>query len=257
MFGFLDGSDIGNENERAIDLETTGSFGKRTGRYSTLEQEIEYEAVPTQNFAYELSAHGMFNSISGVEGLDNINQAAFSGLSAKFRYLIIGRGPGSPIGLSVSVQPEWARINDGDGSRTQAYSTQFRLAADTELIPNRLYGAFNVSYAPGIDKGQNDTSFRRGSDLGLGAGLAYRVTPTVTFGGTAEYDASYDGLAFNSFGGNALFVGPTMQINFTPKILLAATFVGQVWGHAANDSRALDLDDFSKYKGNLKLEFEF
>lgn len=257
MFGFLDGSDIGNENEQAIDLETTGSFGKRTGRYWTLEQEIEYEAVPTQNFAYELSAHGMFNSIGGVEGLDNINQGAFSGLSAKFRYLIVGRGPGSPVGLNVSVEPEWARIDDVDGLRTQAYSVQFRLAADTELIPNRLYGAVNVSYAPGIDKGQDDTSFQRGSDLGLGVGLAYRVTPTVTFGGTAEYDAAYDGLVFNSFGGNALFVGPTMQINFTPKILLAATVEGQVWGHAVNDSRALDLEDFSKYKANLKLEFEF
>jgi hypothetical protein len=181
---------------------------------------------------------------------------AFSGLSAKFRYLIIGRGPGSPIGLNVSVAPEWARI-DGDGLRTQAYGAKFRLAADTELIPYRLYGAFNVSYAPGIDKGPDDTSFQRGSDLGLGVGLAYRVTPTLTFGGTVEYDASYDGLAFNSFGGDALFAGPTMLINFTPKILLAATVEGQVWGHAANDSRALDLDDFSKYKANLKLEFEF
>jgi hypothetical protein len=256
MFGFLDGSDIGNENEQAIELETTGSFGKRTGRYSTLEQEIEYEAVPTQNFAYELSAHGMFDSISNVEGLDDINQLAFSGLSGKFSYLIIGRGPGSPIGLNVSVEPEWGRIDDA-GLRTQAYSAEFRLAADTALIPNRLYGAFNVSYAPGVDKGQYDTSFQRGSDLGLGVGLAYRVTPTLTFGGTAEYDASYDGLVFNSFGGNALFVGPTMQINFTPKILLAATVEGQVWGHAANDWRALDLVDFSKYKGNLKLEFEF
>lgn len=257
MFGFLDGSDIGNQNEKAIEFETTGAFRKRTGRYATLEQELEFEHVPTQNFAYELSAHGMFHSISGVEGLDDLNQAGFSGLSAKLRYLVIGRGPGSPVGLTVSVQPEWSRIDGGDGSKTQAYSAQFRVAADTELIPNRLYAAVNASYEPGIDKGQDDTSFQRGSGFGLGTGLAYRITPTVTFGGALEYDASYDGLAFNTFEGNALFLGPTMQINFTPKILLAAAFSAQIWGHAADDPRALDLANFSKYQSNLKLEFEF
>lgn len=257
MFGFLDGSDIGNENEKAIELETTGAFGKRTGRYAMIEQELEFEQVPTQNFAYELSAHGMLHSISGAEDLDNLSQVAFSGLSAKLRYLVIGRGPGSPIGLTVSVQPEWARIDDQDGSQTQAYSAEFRVAADTELIRNRLYAAFNASYNPGIDKTPDDTSFQRGSDFGLGVGLAYRITPTVTFGGTMEYDASYDGLTLNRFGGNALFVGPTLQVNFTPKVLLAAAFSAQVWGNAADDPRAFDLENFSKYQSNLKLEFEF
>lgn len=257
MFGFLDGSDIGNENEKSIELETTGAFGKRSGRYAVLEQELEFEDVPTQNFSYELSAHGITQYIRGVDGLDNLNQTAFSGLSAKLRYLVIGRGPGSPFGLTVSVEPEWARIDDEDGARTQAYSAEFRIAADTELIPNRLYAAINASYEPGIDKGQDDTAFQRGSDFGLGWGLAYRVTPTLTLGGTMEYDASYDGLGFNTYEGSALFVGPTLQINFSPKVLLAATFTAQVWGHAADDPRALDLANFSKYQSNLKLEFEF
>src|ERR1035441_5398532 len=111
MFGFVDGADIGNEGEKAIEFETTGAFKKRGGRYSAVEQELEFEHVPTQFFAYELSAHGMAHSISGVEGLDDINHATFSGLSAKLRYLIIGRGPGSPIGLTISAEPEWSRID--------------------------------------------------------------------------------------------------------------------------------------------------
>ena len=65
MFGFVDGSDIGNEGEKAIEFETTGAFQKRGGRYSAVEQELEFEHVPTQFFAYELSAHGMVHSISG------------------------------------------------------------------------------------------------------------------------------------------------------------------------------------------------
>jgi hypothetical protein len=257
MFGFVDGADIGNEGEKAIEFETTGAFKKRGGRYSAVEQELEFEHVPTQFFAYELSAHGIAHSISGVEGLDDINHAAFSGLSAKLRYLIIGRGPGSPIGLTVSAQPEWSRIDGTDGTQTQDYSTDFRIVADTELIQNRLYAAFNVSYVPETAKGAGDPSWKNSSGLSLSTALAYRITPTVAVGAALEYDRSYDGLVFQTFNGNALFLGPTLQINFGPKMLLAAAFMAQVAGHAVDDPRALDLTNFSQYRANLKFEVEF
>ena len=59
MFGFIDGADIGNEGEKAIEYEATGSFQKRGGRYSAIEHELAFEHVLTQNFSYELSAHGL------------------------------------------------------------------------------------------------------------------------------------------------------------------------------------------------------
>jgi len=257
MFGFLDGSDIGAQGEQSIELETTGSYGHRRGHFTAIEQEIEYESVPTQFFAYELSAHGMLHSVSGVEGVANNHSASFSGLSGKFSYLILGRGPESPIGLTVSAEPEWARIDDVDGTRTADFSTEFRIAADTELIANRLYAAVNIAYEPGVAKGVHDATWEHSSGLTLGTGLAYRITPTVTVGGAVEYDRAYDGLTFQTFDGHALYVGPTLMINFTPKILLAAAFSAQVWGHAVGDSRALDLTNFERYRSNLKLEFEF
>jgi hypothetical protein len=152
LFGFVDGADIGNEGEKAIEFETTAEFKRRGGTYSAIEHEIEFEHVVTQNFAYELSAHFTNHQISGVEGLDDINQTAFSGASAKLRYLILGRGPGSPIGVTISAEPEWSRIDGTDGTQTQSYSTEFKLIADTELIPNRLFAALNISYEPEIAK---------------------------------------------------------------------------------------------------------
>src|SRR5664279_4255808 len=152
MFGFVDGSDIGNEGEKAIEYEATGSFGKRGGRYSAIEHELAFEHVLTQNFSYEISAHGLSHSISGVEDLDGRNSTQFSGASAKLRYLIIGRGPGSPIGLTVSAEPEWARIDGTDGSQTRSYSSTLQIVADTELIANRLYAALNLIYEPGTAK---------------------------------------------------------------------------------------------------------
>ena len=257
MFGFVDGADIGNEGEKAIEFETTETFKKRAGKYSAVEQEIEFENVVTQNFAYEASAHFANHQISGVEGLDDINQTAFSGASTKLRYLILGRGPGSPIGLTISAEPEWSRIDGTDGTQTQDYSTEFRIVADTELIPNRLFLALNVSYVPETAKGIADPSWQSSSGLGLSTGLTYRFTPTVAAGAALEYDRAYDGLTFQTFDGHALFLGPTLQVNFGPKTLLAAAFMAEVAGHAANDPRALDLTNFSQYRANLKFEIEF
>jgi hypothetical protein len=257
LFGFTDGADIGNQGEKAIEFETTGSFQKRGGKYSAIEQELEFEDVATQFFAYELSAHGMYHAINNVEGLDNLNSTAFSGLSAKLRYLLIERGPSSPIGVTISAEPEWSRIDGTDGTKTRDYASEFRLVADTELVPNRLYAALNLIYAPEIAKAFGDLNWERSSMGGISTALAYRITPSFTLGVEAEYDRAYDGLALQSFQGNGLFVGPTMHIQISPKMLLAAAFSTQVAGHAVGDPRALDLTDFERYRGNLKFEVEF
>ena len=257
MFGFTDGSDIGNEGEKAFEYESTGSFQKRGGRYMAIEHEFEFEHVLTQNFAYELSAHALTHSISNVEGLDDRNSTQFSGASAKLRYLIIGRGPGSPFGLTVSAEPEWSRIDGADGTGTRGYSSTFKLVADTELIANRLYAAVNLIYEPEVAKPADSGMWERSSMAGLSMGLTYRVTPTVAMGVGAEYDRAYDGLAFQTFNGHAFYVGPTLQINFSRKVLLAAAFMAQVAGHAVDDPRPLDLTNFERYRSNLKLEFEF
>jgi hypothetical protein len=257
MFGFTDGSDIGNEGEKALEYEATGSFKKRTGQYSAIEHELEFEHVVTQNFAYEASAHALSHSISGVEDIDNRNTTQFSGASVKFRYLIIGRGPGSPIGFTVSAEPEWSRIDGADGTQTRAYASEFKLVADTELIANRLYAAVNLIYEPEVAKPHDADMWEHSSSAGISAALAYRTTPTFAMGIGAEYDRAYDGLALQTFTGHALFVGPTMQINFSPKVLLAAAFAAQVAGRAVDDPRALDLTNFERYRTNLKFEVEF
>jgi hypothetical protein len=84
IFGFTDGSDIGIEGEKAVELETNGQFRKRHGRYSAIEQELEFEAVPSQFLAYELSAHGTAHATSGVDGLDDLHRIAPAGFQLGF-----------------------------------------------------------------------------------------------------------------------------------------------------------------------------
>ena len=113
IFGFTEGADIGAEGERAIELETATELGLRAGTYGIVEQELEFEGVPSQYWGYELSAHGLGFSVNKLDGMPDAHGFNFSGLSAEFRYLAIGRGPGSPMEFTLVAEPERARIDDG------------------------------------------------------------------------------------------------------------------------------------------------
>jgi hypothetical protein len=258
IFGFTTGADIGVPGEQSIEFETTAAFQKRGGHYSAVEQEIEFEGVPTDTFAYELSAHSTYHSISGMSGgLDDINRTGFSGLSANLSFAILHRGPESPIGLTVTAEPEWERIDGDSGQFARNAGSTFTLIADTELVANRLYGAVNISYALEVGKATSDVDWEHSSTLGVTGALAYRFAPKITVGGELEYYRAYDGLLFDTFSGNALYAGPTLHVQFDSKTMLAAAFSTEVAGRAAGEQNALDLTNFERYHVNLKFEKEF
>ena len=257
IFGFTDGSDIGAEGEKAIELEANGNFRKRNGRYSAIETELEFEAVPTQFFAYELSAHGMAHAIKGVDGLDDVHRVTLSGFSARFRYLLIGRGPGAPIGLTVTAEPEWSRVDGASGVFTRSLGSTFKIVADTELVENRLFAAANLSYAPEIDKPVGEPVWTRSSTFGATSAIAWRFTPKITVGAEAEYFCAYESFGFKNFQGHALYVGPTLHIQITNKMMFAAAYSTQVGGHATGDDQQLDLVNFSRHRARLRFEYEF
>ena len=92
LFGFTTGSDIGEEGEKSVEFETTAALGKRRGSYRMIEQEFEFESVPSQFFSYELSAHVTNHSINGVEGLDQ--SIARSSAASRPRSAISSSGAG-------------------------------------------------------------------------------------------------------------------------------------------------------------------
>ncbi len=257
IFGFTDGSDIGLQGEMAIETDTNAAFRRRTGTYLGLEQEVEFEHVPTQFFAYEISAHGMAQRIKGDESLDDRSGVRASGLSVNLRYLLVGRGPGSPIGLTVMAEPEWSRVDGLSGAPTRSLGSSFKLIADTELIANRLFAAANISYAPDAAKAVGDLSWSRTATFGASGALVWRFTPIITAGAEAEYFLAYNSLGFGDFQGRSVFVGPTLHVQVTRKIMLAAAYSTQVAGHALADGRSLDLTNFARHRARLKLEFEF
>ncbi|MGI8569593.1 MAG: hypothetical protein ACR2KT_11235 [Methylocella sp.] len=256
IFGFAVGSDIGAEGEREIESETNFAFQKRTGSNGALEQVVELEYNPTDSFQIEPGARGVSTWIGGVVGLDDRHGADFGGLSSAFRYLLIGRGPGAPVGLQIAVEPEWSRVNDA-GKLTTAFGAETSIIADTELVPNRLFAAFNATYTPEIAREFGTPDWQGASTLGLKTALTYRITPNVALGGELEYFRAFDGAGFNRLAGDVLFAGPTCFILFTNKLFLSAAFSTQIAGHAAGDANLLDLTNFTRNKARLKFIWEF
>lgn len=256
IFGFTTGSDIGPEGERAIESETNLAFQKRHGAYNALEQEVEYEANVTDSLQIEPSVHGVFTQIRGVDGFNDFHGANFGGLSSKFTYVLIGRGPGAPVGLTVSIDLGWGRVNDA-GKVSTSFGGTAKFIADTELVPDRLYAAVNAIYAPDVLRDFGDPKWGRASTLGATAALTFRIAPKVAFGGEVEYYRAYDSFGFDGFAGHALYAGPTLFVQVTNKIKMTAAFSTQIAGHAAADPNLLDLTNFSRNKARLLFEIEF
>ena len=71
IFGFTQGSDVGELREKEIESETVGRFGKADGSYAVLTSQLRAEFTPAENFRFEVGAIVNYSSISGVSGLDD------------------------------------------------------------------------------------------------------------------------------------------------------------------------------------------
>ena len=96
----------------------------------------------------------------------------------------------------------------------------------------------------------------RESTLGASSALAFQIIPNVVVGVDLWYLRHYEGVAFNSFTGDAVYLGPTFYWKIAPKVLMSAAWEAQVAGREVGVG-ALDLADFSRQRAMLLLEFEF
>ena len=137
IFGFTEGTDVGEAGDKELEFTTTGSIGKRGGgRYTAIEQEAVYEAAPSERFGYEIGPLGISQQIANVAGLSNLSQTTFSGFTVEPKYIFVKRGIDAPFGFAVSVAPEWSRIETVTGDHVSNFElgdkSLFRLGTDRE-----------------------------------------------------------------------------------------------------------------------------
>ena len=256
IFGnFTVGSATGIEGEKAFEMDSQADFGKRAGRYGVTETELEFEYTPTQYMQIEVGPTVSCYSISGVPGLTDRNSCGMNGFEAALRFLLIDRNP-SPFAVTLSVEPEWHSLDETSGVAVANYGLETKIEADTELIKNRLFLAFNLLYEPETTNTYG-VGWSSEATIGASSALAFQVIPNVVVGADLWYLAHFNGSGFNSFTGDSVYFGPTFFWNIAPKVLLSAAYEFQVAGHEPGVIPALDLTDFSRQRARLLLEFEF
>jgi len=260
IFGITEGSGIGLEGEKEFSLETIARMGKRDGRYWASETKVEYEFTPNQYVQLEFGPLVSYHNIQNVTDLDDRSQLAFSGFFGEIRYLLLDRGPASPLAVTLSAEPEWHRIDETSGARVKNFGLELKINADLELIRNRLYLATNLLYEPEAthDPDGIGAGWEKESTGGISAAISYRVVPAVFVGAEVWYLRHYDGIWFNSFTGDAIYVGPTLYVQLGRKMFMTAAWNTQVKGRDVDDPCAsLNLAEFSRHRAKLKLAVEF
>lgn len=267
IFGFTEGSDIGDAGEKSIEVQSNTGIGKGSGRYFASSNELQFKYTATDNFRIGVSPNFSYHGISGAPNLDDRTQLAFQGFSSELRYRLLNRGT-APVGLTFSLEPEWARVDDVSGEAVRHYGLGASVLIDKELVENRTFAALNLTYEPSWTRVNATGMWENESTLGVSAAITQQIIsggalggndhfPHVLLGAETRYLRAYDGAALNSYTGNALFAGPTLCVVFSKHMHLTFAWNVQLVGKAANELGSLDLTNFDQNRFRAIFERAF
>ncbi|WP_245322784.1 hypothetical protein [Bradyrhizobium valentinum] len=250
------GTDIGNVGEREFQSETTGRFGKNSRRYGAVGQEFELEFVPVRNFRIEIGSTFASHLISGVPGVDDQRRLSWQGGSVDLRYRFLDRET-ALFGLTLAAEAHAHRVDETTAERVRSFGTEFRLAFDRELVPNRVVAAFNLIYEPEWTRGIGSGAMELESTAGAALAIMAQLSPGFLLGGEARYLRKYEGTGLEELAGQALFVGPTAYFQLSKRSRLTASWSVQAWGRPAGSTANLDLVNFERHQARLVFGVNF
>ena len=256
LFGFTVGSDIDKPGVKHIISDLSGRFGKQGGSYAAFSQRFEYAFTPWRDFHVGLGASVAAHRISGVPGLDDRRQMQSDGLSLELRQRLLDRAH-APFGLTLVAEPRWARVEETSGARVEKNALELTLAADKELIKDRLFAALNLFYESEWVRLKSSGEMERESTAGIALAGMTPIASSVFVGGEARYLRKYEGAALNTFAGEALYLGPIIYVSMNHSLALVAAYSTQVAGRPAGGSVGLDLDHFERHVAKFKAVFHF
>lgn len=256
LFGFTIGSDVGDVGERELEGTVTGRHSKQTGTYGAAEGTLSAEFVPIPNLRTEITGVGIGYNVAGVGGFADQRYAAFGGLAADIRYRLVDRAT-APFGLAVGAEPHWGRADDVTGQPGNQYGVDFVVAADWEIVPDRIVAAFNLLYRPEALRSKLSGTWSDESTAGVAFGVMAQIRSGIFIGGEARYLRRYDGLGLDTFAGQGFFVGPTIYVKLSEKAWITAAWSEQVAGQAASVAGSLDLVNFERHQARLLFGVSF
>jgi hypothetical protein len=250
LFGFMIGTDVGEQGEREFQSQTTGRFSKDGGTYRAISQEFELEFVPAKNFRIELGTTFALHGVTGVPGLADVSQLAWQGASVDLRYKFLDRDA-APFGLTFAIETHADRIDETSAALAHKYGNELTLAFDRELAPGFVMAGLNLLYQPEWTRFADSATAEQEGTIGAAFSVMAQVRPGFFLGGEARYLRKYEGIGLDAFAGHAFLVGPTAYIKLSERSRLTAAWSIQAWGHAAGSPGTLDLVDFERHQARL------
>ncbi len=233
-----------------------GRFGKAEGRYTNVATSFEAKFTLTDSIRISFAAVPAYYGISGVKGMEDRRQGVLESVDLEMRYRLLDRTR-SPFGVTISITPSRGVVEGGSGVRASRISNEFLLIADRELVPGRVFTAFNVGYDLASTRIDTFAETVRHSFLEVSMALAGRVAPGVFVGAELRHLSRYDGLSFDNYAGRALYLGPTLYATLPDHWWLSAAWNVQARGAAAGEGGALNLTDFERHQVKLRLGKNF
>jgi opacity protein-like surface antigen len=256
LFSFNAGTDTGDPGKKEIQASLAGGLGRSGGSYSALKGELSFQYTPVRDLVLGLSAPLTYHGIDNVPGMENRSAAAFGGMAFSLAYRLLDR-VATGLGVAVSAEPHWVRVDDNTGEPINGYGVGFVLAADKELIPARLVGVINLGYEPEAARSRLADNWSRENAMGLGGGLMLKLRDNVFAGIEARYLRRYETLDFSAFSGQAFFLGPNISMTLSERSWLTVGWSAQIAGHTADGSGALDLVNFNRHEVRVAFGTKF
>ena len=87
------------------------------------------------------------HAIRSVPDLDDRTALDLSGVTGELRWQALQLDL-APVGLALSLAPQWQRSDDLSGQQTESYALPLTLLADIEPIAGTLFAGFNLTVTP-------------------------------------------------------------------------------------------------------------
>ena len=258
IFGFTNPTDVGSPGDRGIAFELSNRAGKRGGSYWSPTLKTQFSFTPEENVAVALSPWVTAHRIRDVPSLEDRTATRFDGFSGEVSYRFVERTPTNPVAATVSMEPRVARVDAVTGEQVRSYGNEVKLFVDAVLVPGRLYGAVNINYAFGTQRGlRPDDRWTDSSGTAVSGALTYQFSERFFAGVESRWLTSFSGAALNEQMGWGVFAGPTMLVKVTDTAALNLAWTPQVSGRAAGTSDSPDLDNFERHQFRAKFATSF
>jgi hypothetical protein len=226
IFGFTEGADIGRKGEMEIESTFTSRFGKG-GHYHALENETALRYGVADGVRTSLGLLADTHVVRGVPGLPDLRATNFNGFSSETRWQILSSHQ-APFGLTLSLDPQWRRIDEVSGEPATTYEIPATLLVDTEIIANMLFGAANLTYSPSLAR--MNGSWQRDSALEVSAAISGAIRPGVFVGAELRHLSTYEGAFLNRDEAQTLFAGPSLFVQLRGGFTVKAAWSTRLWG---------------------------